>query len=70
MDISLLIAEPNMGRSALDQQDFILDQMPVFVDGCAESLSNVGVPDGTTLNRRRVMRSRVYPCVTCNGWGS
>jgi len=25
-----------------------------------ESLSNVGVPDRTTLNRWRVMRSRVY----------
>jgi hypothetical protein len=30
MEIALLIAEPHVGRSALDQQDFILNQMPVF----------------------------------------
>ncbi len=30
MEISLLIAEPNVGRSAVDQHDFILGQVPVL----------------------------------------
>ena len=30
MEIALLIAEPNVSRSALDQQDFVLDQVPML----------------------------------------
>jgi hypothetical protein len=30
MEIALLIAEPHVGRSALDQQDFILNQVSVL----------------------------------------
>ncbi len=33
MEIALLIAEPNMSRSALNQQDFILGQVPVLLNG-------------------------------------
>lgn len=37
MDIALLIAQPNVGRSALDQQYFILDQVLVLRYGCSRS---------------------------------
>jgi hypothetical protein len=35
MDISLLIAEPNVGSSSLDQQYFILGQVLMLLYGCA-----------------------------------
>jgi hypothetical protein len=35
MNIAFLIAEPNMSLSALDQQDLILYQVPVFRYGSA-----------------------------------
>ena len=33
VEIALLISEPNVRRSALNQQDFILGQVPVFLNG-------------------------------------
>jgi hypothetical protein len=33
MDIAFLIAEPNMSRSAMNQQYLVLDQVPVFRQG-------------------------------------
>ena len=30
MEIALLIAEPNMGFASVNQNDFILDQVPVL----------------------------------------
>ena len=35
MEIALLIAEPNVSRPAVDQQDFILDEVPVLLYGCS-----------------------------------
>ena len=35
VEIALLIAEPDMGRSAVDQHDFILGQVPVLLYGCS-----------------------------------
>ncbi len=37
MEIALLIAEPNVGISAVDQHYFILDQVPVLWQGRSRS---------------------------------